>query len=142
MDRPLNCDEIRDLIDGSDGVPSNPSIEAHLASCPDCLSYGRVSQALLKAGEDSESVSLWNRYGAEYAREKPRSVFSYQMAGLVALGAVAVVLTVGLFLGRNPKPLVAQTNMVASNTVVATPVSSYDYESSDLDYYYEISMKY
>lgn len=146
------CEEFFNRIDSA--MPSElPSIgseyRAHLNECKRCSSYYKASLKLAEYSESVEKVDLWQDFiHYKQAEAAPRSFipsFSIRIAGAFA----AFVLVVGLYFGLRTNlsyqaSVQGYTNIIVSNNnqkvnYTAKADDEVNYESSDLEYYYEIS---
>ncbi len=137
------CLFVMEQIDNNGISVHDARIREHLEKCADCRSYYEVSSRL-KSLEQVEEVELWNEFlERQEGRVRGLSWLRPMIAAASLIVAAGLIFTFGgigtVFTGK-------QTDSLASNIVkseaVSAPVSGadYNYDTSDLDYYYEISM--
>lgn len=126
---------MQDLLDGSLAGPARVQLEAHLASCQDCLTRWNALSAvdrLFKAAPlAAPRAGFSGRYKARAAqrRSRPRLVWGAVALGLGAVGATGVVVPVGVALiwsllraAQQPATLLALNTSAAATASFANTV--------------------
>lgn len=140
----LKCREVMDILDQSPLEEIREDVRAHIAGCARCARYYRMTVKLAGAARLDGGIDLWRRFNILEPSLKNRSIrarWTGALAGALTAAAVVVTFFAGLLIRNNGMLTADNGKMVASNTTQMTPVSDYDLESSDLNYYYEISFK-
>lgn len=133
-----------DILDQSPLEELGDNVRAHISGCVKCGRYYQMTLKLHKIAQDDNGVDLWRRFHILEANLKKKAFMSRltgAIAGALAAAAVTVTLLAGILIRSNGMLTADQGKMIASNNTQMTPVSDYDMESSDLNYYYEISFR-
>jgi hypothetical protein len=115
----------------------------HCAECKDCYHYYKVSLKLKEESRRIEFVELWNEF--ERRKEfKPFRPFAWKLGGALGIAAILVVISIASF-NRKDNFFTSDflTNNAVSNHIKenATVNTDYDYEETDLNYHYNISLE-
>ncbi len=171
MNNSIKCDQFMEWIDhsGENEINNMPKVmEDHIKICRDCYYYRMVSLKLNKNSLQSEKIEIWQEFEDLWPLAEEKEKYSaVRRSRLKLAGAVlSFILVAGVFIGiYNFNLNVKNTdnfNMNNSNFVNNgfknnTPANIYNksgnygnsvisdagyyYETSDLDYYYDISMQ-
>ncbi len=139
------CGFIMEKIDNNPFWEKDSDIKEHLKKCPECKHYAAVTSHLNRIEENGEKVELWNEFLDKLETRGQRTFWLRPVMAAVSL--IFIVSLFFTFYSFNTPQTVNQTNTVVSNSVKSGSGSSaaanaeYNYDTSDLDYYYEISME-
>lgn len=139
-----DCRKVMDILDQSPMAELSEEVREHIAGCADCARYHRISVQLGETAKKDGGVDLWRRFHILEANLKKKALtmrITGVLAGALAAAAVTVALLTGVLSNNSGIMTADHGKIVASNNTQLTPVSDYDLESSDLNYYYEISFR-
>jgi hypothetical protein len=140
----LTCEEVMDELDRSPLAEMTGPFHAHISGCRSCTNYMLLGRKLAVRADKDPDLDRWNGFVSSLDRfsgRQKRFRLTSIMAGGVAAAVLTVLLTVSLVVKNNGMTTADKGNLVASNGSYMTPASDYNPETSDLNYYYEISFK-
>lgn len=149
------CIEVLNRIDNADSggmIKIKEDYKDHLEACQACRSYYGTSLNLQDYAAGMEEIELWPQFAAMERRKINHPAVWPAVSSRIAGAFAAFLLVCGIFAGINSgiktqTNIYELTNNVGSNVLLNENNKSnnsqeeYIYESSDLDYYYEISQQ-